>query len=329
MKTNFVCALILGLFGVASANAKSLPMCRDFNDPNKLDVVFAPVNFESLKDFEKVINEHIDYKGKRRGLLFFEPFKSARKKFKFWKTDLIPSDLEKDFISQRCVYGKNPSLFSCARQIFMWFYRSHCRYDKAIIIFNNAKVERNTWGGWAESVGGNMAVTLAYEPRGYESLGYARTVHEFAHLLGLYDEEVSDTRATQNLETVPNCDEVGCKKWCKDFKRIPESEAYKMCKDLPRAFCWTHPDCVWLTQMDPYYLTQCIPKNDRENIGIDCLPGTGCYHNCTGTGAWRPADFIKVGPNANKASSLMFNLNAFGFDAVDTRFLKQALDKYK
>jgi hypothetical protein len=298
------------------------------NDINKLDVVFVPVKFEDQNEFASLVLEHIDWNAEYKGLLYFEPFKSSRQKFKFWRTINLPANIENSFVQKSCRYADSGSVFECATEIKNWLESIGCSYDKALIIVNNSPSEAG--GGWAESLGGKIAVTIAREYPPFENQGHMETVHEFAHLLGLADEVVrAAPYITYNytIQTIPNCDLAGCSKWCRDYVKTPSGSQYELCKNLSESSCRANVNCVWVDAPDPYYKTQCVPLDDHVNIGLACLENTGCYHNCNGVGAWRPADYAEPG---HRPTSMMFYMvTALGFDAVDQRYLKTVLEAYR
>ena len=298
------------------------------NDPKKLDVVFVPLQFGDQNGFALLVLEHIDFDAKYKGLLYFEPFKSSGQKFKFWKTGSLPANIESSFIQKKCRYADSSEVFTCATEIKNWLQSIGCSYDKALVVVNNSIDEAG--GGWAESLGGKIASTIAREYPPFENQGHMETVHEFAHLLGLADEAVgSNPYNTYNytIETIPNSDVAGCPKWCGDYVRNPSGSHYELCKNLSEQSCRENVNCGWLGVPDSYYKTQCVPVNDHVNIGLACVENTGCYHNSNGIGAWRPADYAE--PGHRPTSMMFYMMNALGFDGVDRRYLKSLLGVYE
>jgi len=53
------------------------------------------------------------------------------------------------------------------------------------------------------------------------------------------------------------------------------------CKDTTNNF-YLNPICSWSNKKHPYYKSNCIPDENRLNIGAQCVGGTGCYHGCGG-----------------------------------------------
>lgn len=301
------------------------PVILNGSPEDKLDIVFVPINFKNMDEFSNSIIEHIDVDAEFKGILYYEPFKSNSHKFNFYKSiSLLPAK-EQEFIGSNCQYPDSEYIPRCAQDIKNWLSANNCVYDKAIILYNN--LPPNTGGGWAESFNGVIALTVAREYPPFVNQGHMKTVHEFAHLLGLSDEKVWSRIYIGDLQDVPNCDFTGCPKWCQDYTKTPTGNIYNLCKDLSENDCKDNVNCFWRNTIDEFYKTKCVPVDDHVNIGLDCLEGTGCYYNCNGVGAWRPADYIEPG---HRPTSIMFyTMDALGFDAVDRRHLEKALNKYK
>jgi len=310
----------------------STPICDNIiingNSNDKLDVVFVPVGFNDTDEFNSLVMEHIDAEGEYNGTLYYDPFKTNRNKFNFLKTHHLPAEIENNFMQWKCQYSTSDYWYTCARNIKNWLSENNCVYDKIIVIFNN--IPPNTGGGWAEALNGTIAITIAREYPPFENQGHMETVHELAHLLGLTDQVVGATEFTGygvGIENIPNCDVVGCPKWCQDYVKTPSGDAYILCKNLSENDCKKNVNCFWRNVTDEFYKTQCIPLDDDVNVGINCLEGVGCYHNCGGVGAWRSADYAEPG---HRPTSMMFYMaNALGFDSVDKRYLESVLSSYK
>lgn len=299
----------------------------NYNDPRKLDVVFVPYGFPNKNEFDSVALEHADFGAQYKGVLYFEPFRSNSQKFIFWKTAKLPDSIENNFTQKSCQYADSGNVSICVAEIKNWLSSIGCSYDKAMIIVNNSP---GSSPGWAESLGGQVGSTAAREYSPFESQGHMETVHELAHILGLTDAKViSGEYGIYNypISKTPNCDLAGCSKWCGDYIKTPSGWGYELCKDLSESSCRENVNCSWLSTPDLYYKTRCVPLDDHINIGVACLEGTGCFHNCNGVGGWRAADYSEPG---HRPTSMMFYLvNALGFDTVDKRFLKSVLEIYQ
>lgn len=326
----FLCLIFCVLVIPALSYAECEYIIHNGSPETKLDVAFIPMGFSTIDDFNSLVMEHIDANKLHKGLLYFDPFDKDRNKFNFLKTDTLPSEIEADFYRRNCQYGNSEHVFACIADIKNWLSSNNCIYDKALIIHNN--VPPNTGGGWAEALNGSIALTIAdvYPP--FESQGLIETVHELGHLLGLTDEAIGGSEFKgygYSLQDVPNCDTTGCSKWCGDYIKEPSGAFYLLCRDLSEGECKNNVNCVWRNVVDEFFKTQCVPLVDHINIGVDCLEGTGCYYNCNGTGAWRPADYTDYfGGELIPTSMMFYMMNALGFDSVDKRHLGAVLSSY-
>jgi len=160
-------------------------------------------------------------------------------------------------------------------------------------------------------------------------------VHEVGHNFGLADLYDGGTNADGSAATGwakelarawRNLDGPGCAKWCGGFK--PASEYTQSSSAACHTFdnkdscisynrneageCTTDDGgsvecCTWSEDtVDDYFGTQCAPAWGTEDIGLDCLEGTGCYYGgAYGTNAWRPArswpDSIMYGAGHSEA----------------------------
>ena len=304
------------------------------NPKDKLDIVFVPVGFDNYEEFSSTVLEHIDVDGKYKGLLYFEPFKSNHNKFNFFKTQRLPTVIENDFIQKHCTFSSSSYTGECIRNIKNWLSENNCIYDKVITIFKQDK-STEQGGGWAEALNGVLAVSpdRLYPP--FDIQGHITTVHEFTHLLGLTDGYIRYSEFGiygESLKDIPNCDVMGCPKWCQDYIKQPSGAQYLLCKDLLENECKQNINCFWRNKIDEYFNTQCVPIQDADtgsfggvNIGLNCLEGTGCYYNCNGVGAWRSVTQLE---EEDKSTSLMFYfIGADEFSVVERRYLESVLSK--
>nr|WP_010132330.1 hypothetical protein [Microbulbifer agarilyticus] len=182
------------------------------------------------------------------------------------------------------------------------------------------------------------------------ALYYLRNIviHEVGHNFGLadlYDGGVNrDGSAVEGWPSElsrewANLDAPGCSKWCNNFK--PASEYTQSESAVCPSFtdrsscvaynrseageCATDEDgnptcCAWSSNNeDDYFASQCTPAWGTENIGQDCLQGTGCFYGgAYGNNSWRPAktweDSIMYGAGQSTA-----------FDAASERALGEAM----
>ncbi|WP_299594793.1 hypothetical protein [uncultured Microbulbifer sp.] len=173
-------------------------------------------------------------------------------------------------------------------------------------------------------------------------------VHEVGHNFGLADLYDGGTNADGSAVTGwpsdlsrewHNLDGPGCAKWCNSFK--PASEytlsASAACNTFEsRDACISHNRtesgecttadggtvacCSWSDEKeDDYFGSQCTPAWGTEDIGLDCLEGTGCYYGgAYGNNSWRPA---KSWPD-----SIMYGAgHSDAFDEVSQRALSEII----
>ncbi len=173
-------------------------------------------------------------------------------------------------------------------------------------------------------------------------------VHEVGHNFGLADLYDGGTNADGSAVTGweselarewRNLDGPGCEKWCGSFK--PASEYTLSTSAACHTFdnkdscisynrneageCTTDDGgtvecCAWSEDtVDDYFGSQCTPAWGTEDIGLDCVQGTGCYYGgAYGNSAWRPA---KSWPD-----SIMYGAgHSDGFDGQSERELAEAI----
>lgn len=183
------------------------------------------------------------------------------------------------------------------------------------------------------------------------NLSHITAIHEVGHNMGLgdlyYGTEYFNGDPSRIIDKdlasqFPNTDKVGCPKWCKSYKPVTQYTTSTCSKISDEKVCRTHSRetdrtckydftevsfqtpvdptplcCVWDNQSFEYF-GQCAPVRGMENIGIDCIEGTGCYFAAVyGNDAWRPVKDSK--------ESIMLG-SAEKFDAVSERWLRQVIE---
>lgn len=174
-------------------------------------------------------------------------------------------------------------------------------------------------------------------------------IHELGHNFGMadlyfgwlyFDGSPSRGYPTELSRNFLNVDGPGCPSWCNSFK--PASEytlsSTAICSTFnSREACVTHNRdeqgdcpitdddgnfdcCVWDDEAPfEYFGGQCAPAWGTENIGQDCLAGTGCYFGAVyGQYAWRP---VRLG-----SESLMYSTLAASFSSVEVREFNNIID---
>ncbi|WP_418297527.1 hypothetical protein [Microbulbifer sp. SA54] len=174
-------------------------------------------------------------------------------------------------------------------------------------------------------------------------------IHELGHNVGLADlygggirfngDPVTGWPSTLSREWY-NLDGPGCGKWCNSYKPVSEytQSTTAACHRLTtKEECITfnrledgdckadntesfYECCSWSDDsIDDYFESRCTPAWGMENIGHDCLDGTGCYYGgAYGNNSWRPAyswsDSIMYGPQQSDS-----------FDGASERAFKEVL----
>ena len=176
-------------------------------------------------------------------------------------------------------------------------------------------------------------------------------IHELGHNLGLGDlyygmfynnGDPSRFMGLPEATIFPNTDKAGCPKWCASYKPVkdypsecPKIKDEKTCRTYGRESnggCKTDTTsiggplcCVWDSNGIDYF-GNCAPSQGTFDIGINCLPQTGCYHGAVyGDDAWRPVLGYTNGFDTSN-SSLMYGLNVNYFDTVSKNWLDKAIE---
>jgi len=170
-------------------------------------------------------------------------------------------------------------------------------------------------------------------------------IHEIGHNFGLadlyfgmlyFDGSPSKFWDTNFSRSFLNVDGPGCSKWCSSYKPVYEytesfsskcltftekQDCVSFGRDSERSCNYDESDpmcCVWSDEKFEYFNTNCVPVIGSENIGVDCLKGSGCYFGAVyGNYAWRPVYSLGV------SESIMFGLSVDSFDSVSERELSK------
>jgi hypothetical protein len=171
-------------------------------------------------------------------------------------------------------------------------------------------------------------------------------IHEIGHNFGLadlyygtfyYDGRPSQFWPTEMSRAFLNVDGPGCEKWCASYEPVLEytdsisSECIALenkeeClgfgryEDKSCIESTNHPDCcVWSEEPFEYFETQCVPALGSEDVGIDCLEGTGCYYGAVyGNYAWRPV--------LNQGDSIMYSPGADSFSRAGEEAISKVFE---
>lgn len=171
-------------------------------------------------------------------------------------------------------------------------------------------------------------------------------VHEIGHNFGLadlyygtfyFDGRPSQFWSVDFSRQFLNVDGPGCPKWCNSYKppsQYTQSASSQCLSFTDRQSCVSFgrdssrscdygefPDCcVWSDTPFEYFETNCVPALGSENIGINCLEGSGCYFGAVYSNyAWRPV--------LRSRDSIMFDhMSANNFDSVSEKELNKIFE---
>jgi len=285
-------------------------------DPStNLDIVFIPNGFaqNELLEFKGTLKDHISL------ILGTEPFRSYSNRINFYflrTTENLQS-------AYSLVYKLRQHLVTLCEGADELITLSHDK-NQGVVLSMDGKASHH-------------AISSIYSPW--------VTVHELGHSFGnLGDTYVgwmsfdgnpgADFLSTVN--TQPNIDVGGCPKWCKsntgpystECTEIPDELSCRQHERTLQPFNdqthWSCNDpikcCVWLTEPDPFFKTQCVNFRDDKNIGTDCFETSGCYY---GAGSaqmiWRSSNSENImGDDTMKAES---------FDAVSEQALRAIFER--
>jgi len=130
--------------------------------------------------------------------------------------------------------------------------------------------------------------------------------HEFGHSFGGLKDEYPDREANSDVDA-PNCDVVGCPKWCSGSYPEPYETECSSIED--EDVCEGMSNCIWLSEIHPHFQTQCIEFRGDTDIGTDCIEGAGCYFNCHGTNGWQSSitSIMNDDPDAEHFNAVSYN----------------------
>lgn len=308
-----------------------LPFAGSSEAPFK--VLFA--NLDSAPFFDEIVQDAVN--NQFRALA---PFSEYTSQFAFYDIDL------QGFAALGCAH-KDSGGFSCAEEQIHQAILEQCASDDIHGVLKVVIGESD----YGASGGEIIYVASDRDWQNVETtLHHLRNIviHELGHNFGLADLYDSPINAdgtsvagwpSELSREWANLDAPGCSKWCNSFK--PSSEyvqsANATCPTLTdRASCTSYNRaadgtcetdengnyscCGWSEDtVDDYFGSQCTPVWGSENIGQDCLQGTGCYYGgAHGNNSWRP---VKTWED-----SIMYGAgHSEEFDAVSEQALREAI----
>ena len=313
----------------------TLHHCEPFNGSNAspLKVIFA--NLDNAPFFDAIVEDAV-----ANQFQALPPFSEYRGQFAFYQIDLEDSQ------ALGCTH-KETGGFACDTQQVQQAIVRQCGGDDIEGVLKVVIGE----GLYGASGGEIIYVASDVQWQSADTaLHHLRNIviHEVGHNFGLAD--LYDGGTNADGSSVPgwpsalsreweNLDGPGCSKWCNSYK--PASEytlsASATCPTLTdKASCTSfnrsaegecevdddgnYTCCGWSEDItDDYFGSQCTPAWGTENIGQDCLQGTGCFYGgAYGNNSWRPAkaweDSIMYGAGHSQT-----------FDAASERALREAI----
>ncbi|WP_160152225.1 hypothetical protein [Microbulbifer sp. ALW1] len=246
-----------------------------------------------------------------------------------------------------CEKGQDEAAFSCDNSKIHQAIAEQCEVDdmQGIIKVVIADMGYGASGGEIIYLGSDRSW-----PDSSYALQQLRNivVHEVAHNFGLadlYDGGINTDGSavagwpSEMSRQWANLDGPGCSKWCNNYKPASEytQSANASCATFTdRASCTSfnrtdagecktadgdsYACCAWSEDTtDDYFGSQCTPVWGTEDIGQDCLEGTGCFYGgAYGNNSWRPVktwdDSIMYGAGHSEA-----------FDTVSEQALREAI----
>ncbi|MBN8430018.1 hypothetical protein JF535_04035 [Microbulbifer salipaludis] len=320
---------------VAAGNYATLERCLPFagNSEAPLKVLFA--NLDGAPYFDQIVQDAVE--NQFQGL---PPFSEYSGQFAFYQIDL------QGFASLGCSRNSGGGFYCDIDQIHSAILQQ-CGSNDIHGVMKVVIAE----GDYGASGG---EIIYVASDRDWQDSGTALhqlrniVIHEVGHNFGLADLYDGGVNADGTAVTGwpselsrawANLDGPGCAKWCNSFKPASEytQSANATCPTLTdKASCTSfnrsaegecetddegnYTCCGWSEDTeDDYFGGQCTPAWGTEDIGQDCLQGTGCFYGgAYGNNSWRPAkswsDSIMYGAGHSQA-----------FDAASERALRETI----
>lgn len=307
-----------------------------------LKVLF--VNIGNAYQFEEISSDIINNQ-----LKVISPFKENFNNIVFYSVDI---DQSAELDCSNYDIGLNGG-FVCDNLKIYEKISKQCTIDdvRGIITIGIANSNRGGSGGEIIYVGSDPEKDYVDESRDISinlMLKKNIGIHEIAHNFGLadlyfgvlyFDGSPSQFWDTNFSRSFLNVDGPGCLKWCNSYKPVSEytestnaicltftekEECVSHGRNSDRSCLYENSDtrcCVWSDDKFDYFNTNCVPAIGSEDIGVDCLGGSGCYFGAVyGNYAWRPVYSLGI------SESIMYGLDSNEFDSVSKRELNKIFD---
>jgi hypothetical protein len=267
---------------------------KNGENSKKINLVFVPDGYitnEELENFKSVIlPKYIGMNPNETGIFSREPFKTNMDRFNIY------------YINENNSFGYDSS--SVNINIATERVAKYCPFFDSIIV-----VVKDYLSGYAYT-GYNFAVVPGGRPDISGLFEEKITSHEFGHSFGGLKDEYTNIFPV-SATNFPNCDTYGCSKWCTGTPIKPAPQ-WEKCASLnnDQQGCSNNPDCIW----NSAFSTHCMLKSSELgdfSEGLNCVEGTGCYHNCRGTNGFR----------SSLSSIMRYPQNADSFNIVSINHL--------
>lgn len=322
--------------------------------PNKIKIFFISDDVnkqkfnETMYDFVKgrmLVNFKVP---KHTSFLSVEPFASNKDKIIIYTiaNDSTPLDCKPGSWGESIT-----ALMECDRVKTLSLVASLCPTFNADRDFVTVITDKADGGAGGKMMSFGLKSSFGLNDRDNVALTLKQLfLHEFGHSFGLLADEyiqffrfdanpshgIIDITGTSEINI--NIDSAGCPKWCNSFKPVSEytsSQCHKIineneCRNFGRInreckkSSESAPDykdcCVWFEEKQPYFNSNCVPAIGLENIGINCIPGAGCYFGALyGQQIWRSI--------RDKNESIMDDhMLSENYNAVSIRHLQKVFD---
>lgn len=309
-----------------------ISILKNGDSSDKLDLVFFSDGFTASELAHFVTDVVPTYSGIRegsKGILSFEPYKSAKEKFNIWAVPAVESlNCSPQYICHDNVNVETHSKIMAALS------RCPFSFDQVVIVMHGR------YSFIRGIIGGSFSY-IDYGPGDswfdYKDRASMRLTHEFSHTFAgledeyskpsyIYDSASEDSR--QVLGDKWTCDTTGCPKWCSGAPRYSYQEYAPECFGLNETDCKNKDNCAWVldyliegSRLNPYYSgTFCISKRSEKDNGVGCMSETGCYQGCGPSNWWRSANQSIMSSNYD---------DDYGFSGYHQKIISKALSKYK
>ena len=313
----------------------SIKNCTPFLGDNNSPLKILFVNLNDAYQFTEIRSDIIDNQFKK-----ISPFKENLNKTAFYSINIENAD--ENSICSNYDIGFNGGVVCDNSKIYEEINK-FCEIDDVRGLITIVILNSNRGGSGGDII--YIGTDKEREPEVNFALKKNVAIHEVGHNFGLadlyfgalyFDGRPSKFWDVNYSRAFLNVDGPGCAKWCNSYKPVSEYTESLTSKCLTftekqdcvsfnrylEGFCnYEGTDaacCVWSDEKFEYFNTNCVPVIGTENIGIDCLEGSGCYFGAVyGNYAWRPVN------SRGFSESIMYGLSTDSFDSVSERELSK------